>query len=420
MKTLMKRTECSHIDRFAQPVQNCEQFVDVARRQGSGRLVEHQNLGLDRRRPCAADDRAFGRGQAARVTSIGASSVTSRKCLLAGLVGKAAIRGTSANTRLVEVWWTTTAGASRTLTKIAGSAPLAMSATLTGRALMPAQIVRFLFACLGLALVLGAAAPAQAEVTYTVRVGGTGGADFQDPCQAGDVLVGFNYRAAKAMNSIAGVCQAIEPGGHIIGHDYGLATRGTQPTTDGYINAAYRCPPDQAVMALEVWSDGNGDVHHVRAICHVLVGNVIGTLVGQTKTAGGIATNEAMAKCPVGTFAIGLTGGYGVLIDRLGLMCAPFQIAGNNPPPPANNPPPPPPPQANNPPPPAANPPPAAAPTRTAREATTIYDVPAGNEIAYLNSGDSVTIISCEDGGQGWCQITAPRQGYVWGADLNP
>lgn len=50
---------------------------------------------------------------------------------------------------------------------------------------------------------------------------------------------------------------------------------------------------------------------------------------------------------------------------------------------------------------------------------TTIYQTPAGKEIAYLDKGEKVTIVGCEDGGDGWCQISKPKKGYVWGPDLH-
>ena len=53
----------------------------------------------------------------------------------------------------------------------------------------------------------------------------------------------------------------------------------------------------------------------------------------------------------------------------------------------------------------------------TAATDTTIYDQPAGNDVAYLNAGDAVTIVSCND--DNWCQISKPRRGWIWGDDLN-
>jgi outer membrane protein OmpA-like peptidoglycan-associated protein len=48
---------------------------------------------------------------------------------------------------------------------------------------------------------------------------------------------------------------------------------------------------------------------------------------------------------------------------------------------------------------------------------TTIYAKPAGKEVGYLRAGEPVTIVSCDD--IGWCNVTAPQTGYVWGPDLS-
>ena len=53
----------------------------------------------------------------------------------------------------------------------------------------------------------------------------------------------------------------------------------------------------------------------------------------------------------------------------------------------------------------------------SAATATTIYDQPEGNDVAYLDAGDPVTIVSCND--NNWCQISKPERGWVWGDDLN-
>ncbi len=51
------------------------------------------------------------------------------------------------------------------------------------------------------------------------------------------------------------------------------------------------------------------------------------------------------------------------------------------------------------------------------KSATTVYDEPAGNEVAYLSQGDAVTIAACDE--NGWCEISEPQRGYVWGGDLD-
>ena len=268
---------------------------------------------------------------------------------------------------------------------------------------------------LGLAMLAASVAPGSAQDSYTYGMGGPGGALFDDPCQDGDVLVGFNYTSGKAMNSIAPVCQTVRDG-HIVGHDYGLNTWGKAAA--GYDGAyVLRCPPDMAVYAMHVWWDKNGIVHHVRAQCHVLAGNVAGVYLKQTITFGGEASQDGVTKCPPGAFAIGMTGYYGALVDKLGLKCRVMQVADTTPPQPPPVVAPPPQQQTTTTPETPTTPQPV---RRTTATATTIYDSPAGNETDYLNAGDTVTIVSCEDDGQGWCKISTPKQGYVWGGDLNP
>jgi hypothetical protein len=55
---------------------------------------------------------------------------------------------------------------------------------------------------------------------------------------------------------------------------------------------------------------------------------------------------------------------------------------------------------------------------RVAREPTTVYARQAGREIRYLDAGDRVRVVGCEDHGRGWCQIVKPTASFVWGADF--
>ena len=55
---------------------------------------------------------------------------------------------------------------------------------------------------------------------------------------------------------------------------------------------------------------------------------------------------------------------------------------------------------------------------RVVDEATTIYKNKGEDDLDYLDAGDKVVVVACEDDGQGWCAIVKPKVGYVWGADL--
>ncbi|MEO9228896.1 MAG: SH3 domain-containing protein [Devosia sp.] len=114
--------------------------------------------------------------------------------------------------------------------------------------------------------------------------------------------------------------------------------------------------------------------------------------------------------CGGGALAVGIVGRYGSAVDALGLLC---KIIADVPSPPPD--------QGNFKPITKLKVTPTAPPTdngnATAEKDTTIYNLPEGNDVAYLQAGDSVTIVSCGD--NNWCEISEPRKGYVWGDDLN-
>ncbi|MEO9228891.1 MAG: hypothetical protein ABI216_08100 [Devosia sp.] len=263
---------------------------------------------------------------------------------------------------------------------------------------------------------------AQAAVTYAPDMGGMGGKPFDQGCKGTDVLVGVWYFAGKAMDAIAPVCQAVQAG-HLIGEGYVGYYLGAG---GGNGPLASRCPPDMAVKQMVVWWDGNGDVHHIRMICHVFIatpGVNVSVYTKQTQTSGGVPAVSGNSNCPSGSVATGIHGAYGTLVDRLGLKCDTYQISLLPPvaPPPVQD--------TTATPEPSPTPVPAPDPvqqapqpqTRTAKDATTIYAKPTGKtETGYLNAGDTVTIITCQDNGEGWCEISAPKHGFVWGGDLNP
>ena len=69
---------------------------------------------------------------------------------------------------------------------------------------------------------------------------------------------------------------------------------------------------------------------------------------------------------------------------------------------------------------PPAPPPPPKTDQVTTRIATTIYDRPQGNDVAYLEKDESVTIISCtNEPNNNWCEISKPQHGFIFGDDLN-
>lgn len=172
---------------------------------------------------------------------------------------------------------------------------------------------------LGVSLATGA----RAEITYTNEFGGKGGGHFEDNCNPGDFLIGFNWTAGKALNTVSPLC-VVQKKGKWAGQPYHRRTWG-QPAenigglTTPFMNGTHQCNPDQFVTALHVWWDKFGIVHHVQVFCH----NVSRTkkVVYQTDNQGGEPSHDGSAPCPTGQFGIGLHGGYGALIDRIGLKC---------------------------------------------------------------------------------------------------
>ena len=185
----------------------------------------------------------------------------------------------------------------------------------------------------------------------------------------------------------------------------------------------------QAVRRFTVFLDNNQDIHHLRTTCGPLLPNTGQSVyLPATLTTGGQAVpTGSSAGCPAGSIAVGVQGRYGALVDAIGLICSTFSFHQPPPAPTPNDP--------NRPvkctgvrTPTSKCPYPTPIPpnqptqhTRTAHVATTVYDARGGNDVDYLNQGDSVTIMSCDDAaGMEWCQISAPVKGYVWGEDLNP
>lgn len=256
------------------------------------------------------------------------------------------------------------------------------------------------------------------------EVGGPGGAPFVDLCRDGDVLIGFNFTAGKDLNTIAAVCQPARRGGQVTGAIYGLNTWGTRPEVGGFLKTSGtgRCPPGTAVQSIEVGVSRHNTLHGVVLHCRNMA---TGDWLAGDGTVGNLGTGEAVrtetAPCGSGTIATGIVGGYGALVDRLGLICTAYQDPRVQAPAPA--------PQA---------PQPEPGPQRgaplpvgdggdggntgggngSANVSTTVYDEPDVNPKFYLEPSDPVTIIQCGDP-ENWCHISQPVDGWVWGPELD-
>jgi hypothetical protein len=171
---------------------------------------------------------------------------------------------------------------------------------------------------LGLVILMGSVFGAYAQVSNTPHVGGPGGAPFADDCKGDDVLIGYNVTQDKAMNTIAAVCQP-QINGTLVDVNYGLTTRGTQPTAGG--GPVYpRCPGGQAIFGLTIYVNKFDEIDSVSAVCVPLLPHTgASAQLGRTMDRGGDVRNEAIG-CGNGV-AIGLAGRSGQLIDSLGLKC---------------------------------------------------------------------------------------------------
>ena len=192
--------------------------------------------------------------------------------------------------------------------------------------------MRCIALCLSVAVLIGWAFPAsaQSDVHNTKIVSGPGGGPFDDACRPGDVLVGFNYISGKAMNRLAGVCQA-QNNGVLVGANYGLATHGEDPGNGTLLGAEFhgegfpRCPPGQAIYEMRVWLDRHNEVEKVAASCTPLLPDphVQGVYLGDWG-GGGEAVRSEPFSCGPADIAIGIIGRAGSQIDGVGLKCGTF------------------------------------------------------------------------------------------------
>ena len=168
------------------------------------------------------------------------------------------------------------------------------------------------------------ATAANAQI-YTPELGGRGGGHFEDSCKTGDYLIGLDYTAGKALNTITPVCIAENNGKwsgkeyrrHTWGQPAGELGGGLVPKLRPYRGT--RCKRNQFVTALHVWWDKFGIVHHIKVFCHNVARNSEFTVT--TVNQGGEPNHDGSSPCPKTFFAVAMVGRYGALIDRIGLKC---------------------------------------------------------------------------------------------------
>ncbi len=295
--------------------------------------------------------------------------------------------------------------------------------------------MRWLLAAL-VALVMGAAAtlPALAFEGDTILVGGPGGKHDRDPCGGTDAMVGLSYKAGKDLNVVWMTCAAMHgPAADGRPSDQG-AWGHYADNNHGARGGSIQCPPPMVVQAIYLTESAVRLVHDFWLLCRDLAtGAKFNT--DWSLTMGGAGGPSGNANCGDDGYATGILVSYGSMIDALGLICTTYHPA-----PPAVNTPPPPQPPPDKPRPKPDKPPlkvlngdddnaaagggqgggngnVAAAAGAAAATDTTIYDQPGGSDVDYLAAGDAVTIVTCN--ADNWCRISKPRQGWVWGGDLD-
>jgi hypothetical protein len=269
-----------------------------------------------------------------------------------------------------------------------------------------------------------ALSPSSAREGNTSSVGGPGGAEFHASCAPGEAVIGFYYTAGKDLDEIAALCQPLQGNRAEGPYHQLLAYGGLSLSVEGTVT----CSSIMVVQAIHVTVSAVNVIHDFWLTCRSLVTD-LRYETKRSRTKGGEGGNAYEANCGDDGYAVGLWGRAGSLVDAVGLACADY-------PPKTVSPPPPPPPPDKPPPPPPPKPKPDKPPLKvfdsddqdqnadtgdnggaSAAQDTTIYDQPDGNDVDYLSAGDPVTIVSCN--GDNWCRISRPRQGWVWGGDLN-
>lgn len=274
----------------------------------------------------------------------------------------------------------------------------------------PNSILYFLSLCL--ALVAVGIAPVGASETR--RIGNTDGKPFTASCGPGMAVSGFAYNSAEQLKAVAPLCRNIDADGRTTGP---VAKAGPMKgVAQGNEGKPRSCIDGQAVYRLDVAMTEYSAIYYFRAGCRGP--GSAPQILKNTGINGGSEGSKGVAECQAGMVATAVVGTYadtgpkqGIL--SIGLSCEapgePKKAAaqdnpedGDNPGDDSGNG------GAKD-----------SAGKRSAAQATTVYEQPEGDEIGYLDAGDGVSVITCDDGGQGWCQISKPMRGYVWGGDLN-
>jgi len=240
----------------------------------------------------------------------------------------------------------------------------------------------------------------------TAEIGGQTGDAYNQECGGESLVIGFDYTAGKALDSIGAIC-GIRANGDWTG---AIEHKGRAGGGGGAGPFTIQCPPFNAVAGVQVFVDNHDSIRHIGVGCFPVPGPDLTYL--NTTNEGGEDKYDVHSDCQPFEFATGVYGHSAGLVNSMGLHCMLPVLKTAAPPPPKTDIPPPPPKDTTTPPP--------AADQATAKADTTVYKVKGEDDEdtnKYLNAGDAVTIVSC--GGDNWCEISSPYSGFVWGDDLN-
>ncbi len=292
----------------------------------------------------------------------------------------------------------------------------------------------------------------------TPEIGSQSGQVYNQECGGESLVIGFEYTSGKALDSVGAICGIRRKGdwtGEIVHKGRVGGGGGSGPFT-------VLCPPFNAVAGIEVFVDNHDSVRHLGVGCFPVPGPQLTYL--NTTNEGGEDNYSEHSDCPPYQFATGIHGHFNALVNSMGLHCMAPVLKQAEPPPTGGGDPAIPPqleealrvtgktPEqcvASNakclelvaglhggPGNPAAQ---AAAVSRCqpvlaqcmanaaldaskaiAPDGTTVYKRPNGDEseanvAGYIPRGGEVTVVKCENG---FCEISAPVAGFVWGEDI--
>lgn len=164
----------------------------------------------------------------------------------------------------------------------------------------------------------GLSAATGGALAYDLKaIGGPGGEPFEARCRPNDALIGIKLRSGTALDAVSAICMPVTK-------KYAWSGKSYEPTQywggngGGYQKAA--CKRGYVVTKLKVYAMRWGDIMVVNSVSvrcrnyktyheYDITPRRAGTIIAS-------ATND----CGRG-FATGIHGGYGNLVDRLGISC---------------------------------------------------------------------------------------------------